>query len=93
MFSQDGDKPGRTNLVEHPIDLEPSAKPFKIPPRRVPIHLEQEVDKQVTQMLEQGIIVPSSGKISSPPVLVRKKDGTFRFCVDYRKLNNLTLKD
>ena len=93
VFAKDGDKPGRTDVLEHRIDLEPNAKPFKIPARRVPIHLEKEVTDQVSNLFGQKIIENSSSEFSSPPVLVKKKDGTFRFCVDYRKLNGMTIKD
>ena len=44
-------------------------------------------------MLDYGIVEPSNSTFSSPPVLVRKKDGTVRFCIDYRKLNESTVKD
>ena len=44
-------------------------------------------------MLEQGVIDPSDSPWSSPIVLVKKKDGTYRFCVDFRKLNGVTIKD
>ena len=91
IFAKDGDKPGRTDVLEHRIDLETNAKPFKIPARRAPIHLEKEVGDQVSNLFGQKIIENSSSEFSSPPVLVKKKDGTFRFCVDYRKLNSMTL--
>ena len=93
LFAKDGDAPGRTDLVEHHIDLVKESKPFKQPSRRLPIHLQEEADKEVRKMLDAGIVEVSTSKYSSPPVLVRKKDGSIRFCFDYRKLNQATIKD
>jgi hypothetical protein len=60
---------------------------------RIPAHLTNKVEKKIDDMLEKGVIQPSSSPWSSPIVLVRKKDGTHRFCVDYRQLNSCTLQD
>ncbi|CAG2199880.1 unnamed protein product [Mytilus edulis] len=80
---------GRTNLVRHTINTGNNA-PVKQPPRRTPIHMREEVDRHIDDMLERGVIEPADGPWSSGIVLVKKKDGTTRFCVDYRKVNDLT---
>ena len=51
------------------------------------------MEKQVEKLLAQGVIEPGTGAWSSPVVLVRKKDGSWRFCVDYRRLNAVTIQD
>ncbi|XP_062568864.1 uncharacterized protein LOC134230979 [Saccostrea cucullata] len=76
---------GGTGKVKHQIDTGDS-RPIKQRPRRVPAHLTDEVYKNIDDMLEKGVIQPSNSPWSSPIVLVRKKDGTYRFCVDYRRL-------
>ncbi|GBN31254.1 hypothetical protein AVEN_166026-1, partial [Araneus ventricosus] len=54
---------------------------------------KEEAECVVKEMMDNGIIVESSGPWASPIVLVKKKDGSTRFCVDYRKLNEITIKD
>ena len=61
--------------------------------RRLPFHQRDVVQKMIQGMLQQGIIEPSGGAWASPIVLVRKKDGSYRFCVDFRRLNSVTKKD
>jgi hypothetical protein len=87
LFAASDSDYGRTSVVKHKIATG-SAHPIKQPPSRLPDVLAKEVDKQV-----KGIITPSSSPWSSPVVLVRKKDGTTRFCVDYRRLNAVTIND
>jgi hypothetical protein len=77
---------------DHSIPLVPGAQPVQVRPYRYPPLLKDEIERQVTDMLKLGIIRPSASPFSSPVLLVKKKDGTFRFCVDYRYLNALTLK-
>ena len=92
VFHVEGDPIGHTDLVEHSVDTG-SARPVKQRVRPVPMGLSDEVDRQLDEMLEQGVIEPSSSPWSSPIVLVKKKNGKVRFCVDYRRLNELTVKD
>ena len=83
---------GRTSIVEHVIETVPGATPVRSRPYNIPVHLRAEVKDQIDKMMEQGLISMSTGAWSSPIVLVKKKDGTWRFCVDYRKLNAVTVK-
>lgn len=62
-------------------------------PYRYPQFQKQEIESQIQGMLSQGIIQPSNSSFSSPVLLVRKRDGTWRFCVDYRALNAITVRD
>ena len=82
---------GQTHIVEHTIDTG-DTRPIKQPPRRAPIAMRGVVE-EIHKMLDNGVIRPSNSPWSSPVVLVRKKDGTVRFCVDYRLLNDRTRKD
>lgn len=67
--------------------------PIHTPPYRVSYKDEQTQRNEIDKLLKQGVIEESSSPWSSPIVLVRKKDGSIRFCVDFRKLNNITVKD
>ena len=75
LFENETDNFGRSNLVEHHIDLVEGSRPFKHSSRRLPIYLQDEADKEVQKMLDAGIVEPSTSKFSSPPVLMHKKDG------------------
>ena len=85
-------KLGRTNLIKHKINTG-DHRPIRQHPRRVPLHLQEEAKGQVKKMLQEGVIEPSSSPWSAPVVLVRKKDGTYRYCIDYRMLNKVTVGD
>ena len=92
VFSKSESDIGRASGVQHKIDTA-SSSPVKQNPRRLPLGKRQEADSAVEKMYEQGIIDKSTSPWCSPVVLVRKKDGTTRFCVDYRRLNDVTRKD
>ena len=92
VFSEGPGDFGRTDLVKHRIDTG-DATPIRQPPRRLPLSKKEEAQKAVEDMSNQGVIQPSQSAWSSPVVLVKKKDGGIRFCVDYRKLNDVTIKD
>ena len=92
IFATSGLDLGRTNIVQHSIDTG-DARPIKQSPYRVSQAQRDEIEAHLANMLKQGIIDVSSSPWSSPIVLVKKKDGTTRFCVDYRKLNAVTRKD
>lgn len=80
---------GCTSWAQHRINTE-NRGPVHHQPRRVAPAERRVIQQHVCDMLDQGIIAPSCSPWSSPVVLVRKKDGTLRFCVDYRKLNAIT---
>lgn len=83
---------GQTNVVEHTIDTGES-KPIKRPLRRVPIAQRQKVKSDLDKMLKQNIIEGSQSPWAAPVCLVKKKDGSTRFCIDHRQLNKVTRKD
>ena len=92
LFASDPKKPNCTNRVEHRI-LTGDALPVYMKPRRVPVAWESDINQQVEQMLENGIIRPSCSPWNSPIILVDKKDASKRFVCDYRGLNQVTKKD
>jgi len=67
-------------------------KPINIKPYRYSPTQKDEIERQIKEMLSNGIIRPSQSPFASPVILVKKKDGSWRFCVDYRQLNNITVK-
>ncbi|GBN76428.1 Transposon Ty3-G Gag-Pol polyprotein [Araneus ventricosus] len=83
---------GRCNTTQHRINTG-NHPPIKQYPRRLPLAKKEEAERLVKEMVDNGIIEESSGPWASPIVLVKKKDGSTRFCVDYRKLNEITIKD
>ena len=92
VFAFSDDQLGRTSLVQHTIDTGDAA-PIKQRPYRTTPENKQEIDRQVSDMLQRGIIQESVSPWSSPVVLVKKKNGEMRFCIDFRRINKITKKD
>ena len=78
---------------DHQIPLLPGAQPVAVRPYRYSPQQKDELEKHIRAMLQQGIIQVSRSPFAAPVLLVRKKDGTWRFCVDYRQLNAITIKN
>ncbi|XP_043206108.1 uncharacterized protein LOC122372666 [Amphibalanus amphitrite] len=91
-FSLDGEL-GQCGIVKHSIPLVEGARPVSQPPRRINVIDRDDVDAAVLKMQRDGIIRPSCSPWSSPVVPVRKRDGSLRLCIDYRRLNDLTHGD
>ncbi|CAM5103968.1 unnamed protein product [Natator depressus] len=85
-------QPGCTNLTVHRVQTG-SHPPIRCSPFRVTGKTAQDLEREVRDMLALGVIQPSASPWASPVVLVPKKDGSVRFCVDYRKLNAITVSD
>ena len=92
VFKQPAGLPPQ-RLQDHKIPLEAGSQPVKVRPYRYPQSQKEQIEIMVKEMLTEGIIQPSTSPFSSPIVLVKKKDGTWRFCTDYRALNAITVKD
>lgn len=83
---------GISTTVTHSINLTDDTL-IKIPHRRIPPNQIEEVRQHIQQLLKQGIIRKSRSPYAAPIVIVKKKDGSLRLCVDYRALNAKTIKD
>ena len=85
-------EPGTTSLTEHVITVQ-EGKPFRQAPYHIPQAYKETVKQELNKMLQAGIITTSSSAWALPIVLVNKKDGSLRLCVDYRKLNSVAQMD
>uniref|UniRef100_A0A0E0CZI5 Reverse transcriptase domain-containing protein n=1 Tax=Oryza meridionalis TaxID=40149 RepID=A0A0E0CZI5_9ORYZ len=78
---------------DHTIPLLPGSKPVNVRPYRLPHHKKNALEELVQQLITSQTIRPSVSPYSSPAILVKKKDGTWRLCIDYRQLNASTIKN
>nr|XP_051201072.1 uncharacterized protein LOC127314607 [Lolium perenne] len=92
IFSEPNSLPPQRAL-DHAITLEANARPINNRPYRYSPLQKDEIERQVQEMLAAGLITPNMSPFASPILLVKKKDGTWRFCIDYRCLNELTIKN
>ena len=92
IFAEHPDDFGRTDKVKHSINTGDSP-PVRQPVRRIPPYRRDEAKKLLSEMLAKDVIQRSNSPWASPIVLVQKKDGSIRFCVDYCKVNSITRKD
>ena len=79
--------------IEHIIEIKPGSSPIKVKPYRYPHHQKTEIERLIQDLLKCGVITKSRSPYAAPVVLVRKKDGSFRLCIDYRGLNIITIKN
>ena len=94
LFSLEKNEIGHTKMVEHSIVFkDPETPPFKERFRRILPPQVDKVQEHLKMMLDAGAIRPSNSPWCNAVVLVRKKDGSLRFCIDFRRLNSLTRKD
>lgn len=92
LFEEPKSLPPHRNW-DHHIPLMPGTQPVCIRPYRYTPAQKTEIETQVKEMLQCGLITPSVSPFSSPVLLAKKKDGTWHFCVDYRHLNAITVKN
>ncbi|MCO5552684.1 hypothetical protein L7F22_006201 [Adiantum nelumboides] len=88
-----GDLPPKRGDDDHMIELIPRSSLPNKPPYRVSQAQQEEIMRQVNELIEKGMVRPSSSPFCSPVLLVQKKDGTYRMFVDYRALNRITIKN
>ena len=93
QFSRSSHDLGSTDLAEHTIRTVPGCKPVYQRPYRIPLAKQEFARNEIKQMAEKGLIESSCSPWNSPVVLVSKRNGTLRFCIDFRKVNLYTIPD
>ena len=92
VFSKNQWDIGRCDAVSHKIDIVPGSKPIKLPNRRMPMHYKEDLKEKIDAFLDKQLIEPCHSPYSAPAMLVPKKNGKLRLVIDYRQLNNQTVK-
>ena len=87
------DNLGKTHLCTHTIELKPGTRPIRLMPYRVHPEKSVQIRKELDLMIKMGVNEESNSPWASPVVLIPKPDGSIRFCVDYRRLNDVTIAD
>ncbi len=93
LFGEMSDLPPHRVGVDHTIPIIDGAQPVNRPPHRLSAEHNDELNRQIDELMKLGCIRPSQSPYASPIIFVRKKDGTTRMCIDYRALNNITIKN
>ncbi|CAJ2638126.1 unnamed protein product [Trifolium pratense] len=93
IFEEPSQLPPLRAGFDHQIPLKDGVAPFNLRPYRYSRIQKDIIDNLVKDMIDQGIVQHSTSPFASPTILVRKKDGSWRLCVDFRRLNELTIKD
>lgn len=91
VVALDGEPLGKTNMYTHDVKLKDPNEVIYQRQYRIPVKYQDELDKIVDGMLKDGVISPSTSPYNFPVVLVKKKDGTLRMCIDFRRLNEVTI--
>jgi hypothetical protein len=92
LFAEPDDLP-HSRLFDHAISLMPGTIPINSRPYRYSPQQKDKIEQQVAKMLKSGLVTSSLSPFASPVLLAKKKDGTWRFCVDYTKMNAATIKN
>ena len=92
IFSKTKSDLGNCDIIPHRINTGLSP-PIRLPPRRVPLAIKEAVETEVQRLIDTNLVTKSKSAWAFPPVPIKKKDGSIRICVDYRKLNEVTLPD
>ena len=92
VFSKNQWDIGRCDATSHKIDVLPGSKPIKLPNRRMPLHYKEDLQEKIDAFLDKQLIEPCHSPYSAPAMFVPKKNGKLRLVIDYRQLNNQTIK-